>query len=89
MLNTGSQIVQSLVYKGFNEEDAKLIAGNIKDRDEACYTISKQTSKSNALLALFMWEDSEQGTEFWLAKFREIEAQEVAAAAAEEEDANA
>jgi hypothetical protein len=78
MLNTVSQIVESLVDKGFSEEDAKLIAGNIKDRDEACHDISKQTSKSNVLLALFMWEDSEQGTEFWLAKFREIEAQEAA-----------
>jgi hypothetical protein len=76
MLNTVSQIVESLVDKGFSEEDAQLIAENIKNRDDVCYRISKQTSKSNALLALFMWEDSEQGTEFWLAKFREIEAQE-------------
>ena len=78
MINTVSQIVQSLIEIGFNEEDAKLIAKNIEDRDDACYRISKQASKSNALLALFMWEDSEQGIEFWLAKFREIEAQEVA-----------
>ena len=78
MLNTVSQIVESLVDKGFSEEDAKLIAENIKNRDDVCYRISKQTSKSNVLLALFMWEDSEQGTEFWLAKFREIEAQEAA-----------
>jgi hypothetical protein len=78
MIDTVSKIVKSLTDKGFSEEDAQLIAENINDRDGACYTISKQTSKSNALLNLFMWEDSEQGTEFWLAKFREIEVQEAA-----------
>jgi hypothetical protein len=78
MLDTVSEIVESLVDKGFSEEDAQLIAENIKNRDGVCYRISKQTSKSNVLLDLFMWEDSEQGTEFWLAKFREIEKQEAA-----------
>jgi hypothetical protein len=78
MLDSVSQIVKSLVDKGFSEEDAQLIAENIKNRDDVCHVISKQTSKSNVLLNLFLWGDSEQGAEFWLAKFREIEKQEAA-----------
>ena len=76
MINETKEIVKSLVKKGFTEEDAKLMADNVKNREDVCDKIAAQNNKSNVLLGLFMWHDSTQGTLFWTEKFQALVGQE-------------
>lgn len=80
------EILQEIKRFNLTPEDLELVMAEVPKTGGTLDRLEGQTSKTNMLLAAFDWSRSQKGEAFWVAKFKEFEAQEANEAKEDDDD---